>query len=286
MGKSGSERMPCGEPYRSAVSCRVMENRRVAEGYFVMSLELPAAFDTPLPGQFVMLRAKGVQAPLLGRPLSVYAFERGEKGATLEVLYKVAGTGTLLFSGLPDGGDVEVLGPLGGRFEISPGVKNVILVAGGVGVAPLSFLASHCRGDRADARPRITCYVGAGSADALVGLDRLEASCSDVRICTDDGSCGHHGLVTELLEKDFSLLDSRDSVICACGPSAMLKRMAELLEKHTVACQISMEERMACGLGACLGCAVAVKAGDGGFRYRRVCKDGPIFDIRELIWDR
>lgn len=269
----------------SVMQGKIMANRAMANGYFVMSLGLSATFDAPFPGQFIMLRAKGINAPFLGRPLSIYAFERGEKGSTLEVLYKVVGKGTLLFSELQAGDDVEILGPLGVNFAISPEVKNVVLVAGGVGVAPLSFLASYCREHQGGKSPSVTCYVGAGSADALVGLDRLEASCSDIRICTDDGSRGYHGLVTELLEKDFGSLNGRNSVIYACGPSAMLRRIAEMLEAGAVSCQVSMEERMACGLGACLGCAVPVKATGRGYRYKRVCKDGPVFDIKELMWD-
>ncbi len=264
---------------------RITANRAVAEGYFVMSLELPFAFETPFPGQFIMLRAKDGSAPLLGRPLSVYAFERREEGSILEVLYKVVGKGTLLFSALQAGEDVEILGPLGGNFPIFPGIKNVLLVAGGVGIAPLSFLASYCQEHLGGAAPKVTCYVGAGSADALVGLDRLEASCSDIRVCTDDGSRGHHGLVTELLEKDISSRGARDSILYACGPSAMLRRIAGLLETHPMPCRVSMEERMACGLGACLGCAVPVKTSGGGHSYKRVCKDGPVFDITELAWD-
>ena len=276
--------------HRSLTDGRVRANTCVAEGYYVLSLGLTAAFETPLPGQFVMLRAKGAHAPLLGRPLSVYAFERRAKEATLEVLYKVVGRGTQLFSALRAGDEVEILGPLGRPFAVSDAAKTVVLVAGGVGIAPLSFLASAYANHRGCADRKVVCYVGAASAAALVGLDRLEVADADMRICTDDGSRCHHGLVTELLEKDAAWLDGREAVIYACGPQAMLKRVAQILERHPASCQVSLEERMACGLGACLGCAVPAKAavktaGGSGPCYKRVCKDGPVFDLSELIWN-
>ncbi len=267
----------------STVCGRIAANRAVADGYFVMSLRVAPSFGTPLPGQFIMLKAKAAGAQLLGRPLSVYDFERRDTEAVLHLLYKVVGTGTGLFSGLHTGDDLEILGPLGKHFALPAGMERLVLVAGGVGIAPLTFLASWCRAQ--GAKPRITCYVGAANAGALAGLDRMESLGVDLRISTDDGSRGYHGLVTELLEGDVASLDARRSAICACGPSAMLRRMARILEGHPVPCFVSLEERMACGLGACLGCAVPVKTAGPGCRYKRVCKDGPVFDIRELAWD-
>jgi dihydroorotate dehydrogenase electron transfer subunit len=159
-----------------------------------------------------------------------------------------------------------------------------------VGIAPLSFLASVYANRRGHADRKVVCYVGAAEAAALVGLDRLEAAGADMKICTDDGSSCHQGFVTELLEQDRGLFDPRDTVIYACGPRAMLNRVAEILETHPIPCQVSLEERMACGLGACLGCAVpvkdAAKTAGGGPSYKRVCKDGPVFDLGELIWNR
>lgn len=268
--------------YRSALSVRVMENNGIAEGYFVMTLGVPAAFEPPLPGQFVMLRAKGPSAPLLGRPLSVYSYARGKKASALSILYKVVGKGTLLFSSLPAGEELELMGPLGSHFSISPGLKKIVLIAGGAGIAPLSFLAERQGKKRG---PRITGYAGAANAGACVGLERLGSYCTELTVSTDDGSRGVQGLVTELFEEEIGLLDPRDSLICACGPAPMIRRIAQILETHPVPCQVSLEERMACGVGACLGCAVPVRSEGGGYRYQRVCKDGPVFDIRELAWD-
>jgi dihydroorotate dehydrogenase electron transfer subunit len=127
--------------------------------------------------------------------------------------------------------------------------------------------------------------MGAKTAGELVELDRLEHLCEDINVCTDDCSMGYHGFVTEPLEKDLKSFPIADTMIYACGPAAMIRRLAGLLEDHPVPCQVSMEERMACGLGACLGCAIAVRGQNGERQYKRVCKDGPVFDIRDILWD-
>jgi len=123
-------------------------------------------------------------------------------------------------------------------------------------------------------------------------MDRLQETCTEVKISTDDGSSGYHGFVTELLAEDMKSYLHGDSVIYACGPPAMMKRLAELLKAcldagkdQAIPCQVSVEERMACGVGACLGCAIHVKAVVDKTRYRCACQDGPVFDIREIIWN-
>ena len=131
-------------------------------------------------------------------------------------------------------------------------------------------------------------YLGARSAELLAGLDRLEGFC-ELGVCTDDGSCGYHGPVTAMLENGIELLkrdiegyNPEETMIYACGPTAMIRAMGLLLNGNPVRCQVSLEERMACGLGACLGCAVAIRSETGKRDYRRVCRDGPVFDLREI----
>jgi len=238
-----------------------------------MVLKVSASFRESLPGQFVMVRIKNSDDPFLSRPFSIYSVHSRGGDTFVEILYKVVGKGTEAFSRLRAGAVLNMLGPLGRGFDVPSTCKKIVLIAGGVGMAPLSFLAERC-GKETDGA-EINCYMGAGSLEALVGLDRIEEVCSVVKISTDDGSRGHHGPVTELFGRDIDLHADNDSRIYSCGPNPMLRSLHELLKDRRVVCQVSLEERMACGIGACLGCVVKTKS-DG---LVRVCKEGPVFDI-------
>jgi dihydroorotate dehydrogenase electron transfer subunit len=269
------------------MSGKIIFNREIAKGHFLMSLKVSdhfssaeAPFRGVTPGQFVMLRVKGREFPFLGRPMSIYRLYPSANDLTVELLYRVVGKGTFVISQLKPDEDIDILGPLGRGFDIFPHCKRVVLVAGGIGIAPLSFLGHYYGTDTINKTPQIICYLGAQKEGLLVGLNRIGEICSDIKISTDDGSRGYHGLVTELFEQDISLYNSSDSVIYSCGPFPMIKRLAEILRERPFPCQVSVEERMACGVGACLGCAISVKSG-----YRKVCSDGPVFDIDEFIWD-
>ena len=265
----------------SMLSGIVLRNLQVAPGHFLMDLRLPASFPAPLPGQFCMVRLSERLEPFLGRPLSIHSFRRRKDSATLRLLYRVAGKGTLLFSRQGKGAAFDILGPLGQPFRILPSCPTVILVAGGIGVAPLAFLARHYRrSNHGSGKSAIIIYAGAGDSTRLVGLKSFKDM--DLRVSTDDGSLGFHGPVTSHFEQDLTSYNPVNSIIYACGPSAMIRRLSEILKGTGFACQVSMEERMACGVGACLGCAAALRDGDGKVRYERVCREGPVFDIRDL----
>jgi dihydroorotate dehydrogenase electron transfer subunit len=274
----------------AVMTARVVMNRAVAAGIFLISFRLPDAFPTPAPGQFVMIKAMEGHNPFLRRPFSVHAFTRAQNYAILEILYRVVGRGSSLLSILASEAAVSIMGPLGKGFTFIPARKNIIIVAGGMGIAPLSFLIEqYLDVIRSDARlgglyRRIICYVGAAKADFLVGLKKIEACCEDVKVSTDDGSCGYRGNVIELFCSDLAFYNPDDTAIYACGPVIMLKEMANVLREYDFFCQVSMEERMACGLGACLGCAVAGKGRAGQVTYQRVCKDGPVFNIQDVDW--
>jgi dihydroorotate dehydrogenase electron transfer subunit len=260
----------------------MIENLGVAPDHFLLTLRLPTSFATPQPGQFVMIRDPGREEPLLPRPLSVYGFRRKDGYAILDLLCRVAGRGTSLFSRMKPGASLTVLGPLGRGFTVHRDVRKVILLAGGVGVAPLTFLLHE--GFLRDTSLKgtiITAYVGARTADLLTGHDQLQGFC-DLRTATDDGSAGYHGLVTDLLRCDLGGYEPEETMIYACGPSAMIRSLGFIVMKSAIRCEVSLEERMACGIGACLGCAVAITNNDGKSAYRRVCHDGPVFDIREI----
>lgn len=264
---------------------QVIENRSVAPGHFLLTIRLPLSFETPIPGQFVMIRDPDRREPLLPRPISVYGFQREEDHAILNLLCRVAGRGTALFSRMNPGTTLTVLGPLGRGFTIDPDVRQLLLVAGGVGAAPLAFLLQE--GSLLKTlfgKQQVTAYLGAGTAELLTELNRFQGFC-DLRTATDDGSCGYHGNVTGMLAHDLERYDPKSTLILACGPGAMTRSLALLLRDTGIRCQVSLEEKMACGVGACLGCVVAIRDGEGKTAYRRVCKDGPVFDIKEILWN-
>jgi dihydroorotate dehydrogenase electron transfer subunit len=261
---------------------QVVGNPGVAPDHFLLTLRLPPSFATPQPGQFVMIRDPERGEPLLPRPLSVYGFHRDGDQAILDLLYRTAGRGTSLFSRMKPGALLAVLGPLGRGFTLQRDVRKVILLAGGVGVAPLTFLLQEsCLRDTSMQKKEITAYVGARTAKLLACIERLEGFC-DLRIATDDGSAGYHGLVTDLLRCDIGAYEPEETMIYACGPTAMIRSLGFIVRNSAVRCEVSLEERMACGIGACLGCAVAVTDSNGKSAYQRVCHEGPVFDIREI----
>ena len=277
--------MKTAHEHPSMVTGQVIGNPGVAPDHFLLTLRLPPSFATPQAGQFVMIRDPERGEPLLPRPLSVYGFHRKGDQAIMDLLYRAAGRGTSLFSRMKPGASLTVLGPLGRGFTLQRNVRKVILLAGGVGVAPLTFLLheGYLR-DTSPQRPKITAYVGARTSELLTGLDRLEGFCA-LRMATDDGSAGYHGLVTDLLRCDLGGYEPEETMIYACGPAAMIRSLGFIVRKSAIRCEVSLEERMACGIGACLGCAVAITDSNGKSAYRRVCHDGPVFDIREIALD-
>lgn len=275
-------------------SANIIENREIAEDHFIMSLLLSEPCEPALPGQFIMMRKQGVKDPLLSRPLSIYGFYQTEAGCVFDFLYRVVGKGTRALSRLNCGDTVDILGPLGRPFVLAPEKKHILLVAGGIGVAPLSYFAEYLTKEfgqiESSAMPteyrEITFYLGATTSSSLVGLPKIERFCHHIKLATDDGSIGFHGTVTELLRCDLDKYDPGEFIIFSCGPKPMIKSLAKIMNPIPVPCQVSVEERMACGIGACLGCSVKVRTPDSDrWTYSQVCTDGPVFDIRDIMWD-
>ena len=260
----------------------VIANREIVTGHFLMVLKVPSLFRESRPGQFVMMRLPGREIPFLGRPFSIHAvYSRGDD-TLMEIIYHVVGGGTAVIAGLGGGESVTLTGPLGHGFDIPAGRKTVVIIAGGIGLAPLAFLAERRREASAEKDERLVCYAGFRDSDHIYGMERFEAACSEIKISTDDGSRGYHGPVTALFQDDIRSYGSDDTIVCACGPGAMLESLVRVVRRHAIPCQVSMEERMACGIGACLGCAV--EAASKKKRYLRVCKEGPVFDVNDLAW--
>ena len=258
---------------------KIIKNIEIKPGYFLLTLLMPKSFCTPLPGQFVMIRPSAdlsVTEPFLARPVSVCGFADGQ----LELLFRVVGSGTLALSKLIAGNSVSILGPLGNCFLLPPQGKQIVLIAGGIGVAPLLFFAAHHKIKKSD------CHflLGAKRERELVLTERLAEICTKPEITTDDGSVGSQGFITNLLEEKIATLSHDNIFIYACGPKSMLKSIAQIVP-HDISCEVSVEERMACGIGACLGCAVKIINDDGNIGMKQVCKNGPVFDIKNISWE-
>lgn len=215
-----------------------------------------------------MLQVGSSFDPLLKRPLSVFA----ARGRTLQFLYRIRGRGTLLLSRKKEGETIALIGPLGAGYGAPEG--DFVAVAGGVGIASLFPLLETGWG-------RGHLFYGGRDAHELVMLDELRSVAREVSLTTDDGSVGMKGLVTEAFRSHLTESPrSGDAMpVYACGPSAMLRAVAEICRGKATPCYVSLEERMACGVGACVGCVVMTTGG-----YRRVCVDGPVFDAREIVW--
>jgi len=255
----------------------ILDNRLIGPGYQRIALAATPCLAAAVPGQFVMVRPES-GGPLLRRPFSIHRVRgAGTAEATVELLIKVIGPVTAAVAGLTAGDRLDVLGPLGRGFAIRPAHRRIAIVAGGIGVAPLVFLAQTLIANgKKPAATRV--FLGGRTCDDLLCRQDFADLGIEVHLTTDDGSAGDQCLVTQPLEP---LLDQwRPDLICACGPMAMLRCVAGLAQSRGIACQVSIETMMACGIGACLGCAVA--PGDGSAAYRHACLDGPVFETGQI----
>ncbi|MBM9536654.1 dihydroorotate dehydrogenase electron transfer subunit [Desulfobulbus alkaliphilus] len=244
---------------------------RLSDSFHRLTLFAPRIAAAARPGQFVMASCGTTLDPLLRRPFSIHqAFADG----ALELLVKVIGRGTSYLSTLRPGAELSLIGPLGRGFHLTTH-GPVTLVGGGIGIAPLLFLASHLPTDSKIS----TCTVLLGSrtnTDLLVLTEEFKQLGCQVRTATDDGSLGHHGFVSELLPAALP----GAHMVFTCGPHAMMTTVARLCLDAGIRCEASLEAHMACGLGACLGCTIH----GAGNTYRHVCKHGPVFDATEVAW--
>jgi dihydroorotate dehydrogenase electron transfer subunit len=296
---------------------KLIKNVEVAKKYYKILLFCPRVSRIAQPGQFIELKISDNYEPLLRRPFSIHRI----RGRDIEILYEVVGTGTEILSRKESGENLDILGPLGCGFDLAANNYNrtSILVAGGIGVAPLFFLAekiaeiknpspvgrqeksilrlrsglmvsdpstssgSSRAKSRDEVKPskikNIVLIGGRTKNDILCEREFKEAGCA-VKISTDDGSGGFKGKATDLLKHLLSTINYRLSTIYACGPRPMLKTISQIARDYKIPCQVSLEEHMACGIGACLGCVVQTKHG-----YQRVCKEGPVFNAHEIIWE-
>ena len=257
----------------------VLSNISVGSGYYRIKLGCHRQYAKAIPGQFVMVRPKAQIDPLLPRPFSIHRLTKQDGVVTsLELLFKVVGKGTHALSQKKSGDHIDLTGPLGNGFSIPAGVQHIKIVAGGIGVAPMIFFLDYLKEHRHDLAD-IEVFLGGKSKADLLCLNDFSALGVPVHMTTDDGSSGDRCLVTDPLES--AIAQNLPDIIYACGPMDMLACISGIADKYRIACQVSIEAMMACGMGACLGCAVARR--NHSSSYLHACLDGPVFDIQELL---
>ena len=271
----------------------VTDNVEVTRDYYRLTLSPLDKIRMPEPGNFFMLSIANGYDPLLKRPFSVHRC----MGNNFQILYRTVGKGTALLRKKKPGDVIEVIGPLGNAFPVRKDMKNIILVAGGLGIAPIFALAERLispprtlqkrgtkRGlkkkDHGNRKPLL--FYGARTRDELLCINELSSIGIDAIISTDDGSMGYKGTIVTVLKRYFTHHSSLITHHClfACGPGPMLKAFSEMAEKKKLKGYAALEQNMACGLGTCLGCTVLTKAG-----YKRVCKEGPVFPLGDIVWE-
>ncbi|MCP4570517.1 MAG: dihydroorotate dehydrogenase electron transfer subunit [FCB group bacterium] len=262
-----------------AQDCRITENKALdrARLYFSLKVTDFSAVRKIYPGQFVHVRVARGNDPFFRRAFSIAAYNQTSQ--TLQIIYKVVGKGTAIMSRLTKGDHINLIGPLGNSFASPKKSILAVMVAGGVGLPPLCFLAEQAVATGYDPG-KIFFFYGGQTKKDLIELARLRRMGIKLFPCTDDGSYGFHGFVTQALSEKMVDLDCRRTTIYGCGPEPMLAALQELSVRQNFNGQVSLEAPMPCGVGVCLGCIKPLA--DEPEKYVRVCHDGPVFEIGEV----
>jgi dihydroorotate dehydrogenase electron transfer subunit len=266
---------------------KIISNQEISPGYYRMRILAPGFGQNAHSGQFVMFRVQRSLPPLLRRPFGIFRTGFLEPDCDglppkefVEIVYKVVGRGTTIMAELHEGDQVELLGPLGNGFDVRSCNGERILVGGGIGLVPLYMLASELVGNGCQVR----LLMGGRTRDDIFAVTEFERLGVETYVSTDDGSLGEEGLVTQVLERKLRKYPNAE--VFACGPMPMLCAVREICHAHKTPLQVSLEESMACGVGACLGCVVK---GAGHTEetpsYLCTCKVGPVFKAQYLDWD-
>ena len=248
----------------------ILSRNAIARDMFDYVVHCPELAALAQAGQFVHIRVPG---HTLRRPISICEVDK--TAGTIRLVFEVRGSGTEALANLAAGGMMDVMGPLGNGFDLLSPDSAAIVVGGGIGTPPMLETAKHYA-------ENCTAILGFRDAAHVILDDDFDACGCDVRLATDDGSTGHKGFVTDLLKA--RLEESGADIIYACGPKPMLKAVADIAAQFGVRCQVSLEERMGCGVGACLVCACKIARENGDPTYKHVCKDGPVFEAKEVFF--
>ena len=242
----------------------VIKNEEIATGIFDLWVENPTLSSIAKPGQFAHILVPG---KTLRRPISICDADK----SCLRLVYQVKGEGTEILSRINEGEYLDIIAPLGNGFDINE-EKKYCFIGGGIGVPPMLYASKM--------KEKPVVITGFRNKDLVILQSDFRKDNCELYLTTDDGTAGEKAFVTDVLKRKLNDIDE----VCACGPSPMLKAIAEICNDAGVPCQVSLEERMGCGIGACLVCACAVRKNDGTEDYVHVCKDGPVFDSKEVIF--
>lgn len=243
----------------------ILENGRINDKYYKLVFESEALSRDVEPGQFLNVQIEDGYDPFLRRPFSYYRIS----DSRLEILYEILGRGTGILSRKPPGSELNILGPLGKKFTSNTAGKKRVLVAGGIGLPPLVFLAERCGADY--------LLIGAKSKSEVMPQEELAAVKAEILYATNDGSYGEKGFVTILLEKLLKQENSENVFIQTCGPKVMMQAVMDVAAKYKVCGEASIDESMACGVGACLGCMIETDKG-----LQPSCVEGPVFGFERI----
>lgn len=251
--------------------CTIVDKVALGAETYWMQLECGDMVEKTFraPGQFIHIACP---PQFLRRPISVATCQSDEPDDGVSIVFQVRGEGTRWLAERQEGETLNVLGLLGNGFDLTPGGRY-LLAGGGIGVPPLYGCAQYASG-------KAVAVLGFRSEEQVILAEQFAGTCENVFLCTDDGSLGFHGFVHQKVE-EILRQDKNFTAVLACGPKPMLKGVAQVAAQYGVPCRVSMEERMACGVGACLGCAIPMA--DGSMKH--VCKDGPVFDASEVDWN-
>ena len=254
---------------------KVVEHSEIQGGYFLLAMDAPGIAPQVQPGQFVHMKIPHLDTSVLRRPFSVYRTD----GPRLFVLYKPVGHGTQVLTGLEAGESVSLIGPLGRGFpQAGPG-RMPLIVAGGYGMAAL-YMVARSQTAKGEA------FFGGRSAEDILCVDEFKALGWSVHIATEDGSLGAKGLVTDVLDARLKTgLGDHVPELFACGPNGMLQAVGQRAIAGGWTAWLSMDRNMGCGVGACLTCVQKIKQPDGTWNWKRVCREGPVFECRDILWD-
>lgn len=253
------------------INCELVKKEMLIDGIYKFSVKAPEIAQTAKAGQFLEIKVSETGEPFLRRPISIFNID----GDVVEFIFQVKGRGTELLAERNIGDLIDIMGPLGnGAFAVKE-YKNVAIIGGGIGTYPLYELTKELKG-----KANINVYLGFRDK-SLVTCEKEfeEIGLNKLVVTTDDGSYKEKGFAIDFMKKDIE--EHMVDMIFACGPLPMLKAVRQYAIENNIPCQISLEERMGCGVGACLGCATKIKDGDG-FRYGHVCKDGPVFNATDV----
>ncbi len=276
------------------VDAAIVQNECIGENTFRLRVVAPEIAASVVPGQFVMIRLRGTNAPLIGRAFAVYDVIDDANGhpTSIDLVYLKKGTLTTPLSQSPVGDGVTLWGPLGNGFATRD-CDRLIMAVGGIGQTPMLLLGLEALGTRSFGHDRKSGYAkraemiyGARRSSLLAGVEDFRAADFDVTLCTDDGSAGQQKRVPDVLIERLSSVAPGEKVrVVTCGPEIMMQKVAEACQAAGVDCQVSMETPMACGIGICFSCVAQVQQDDGGWDYKRTCVEGPIFDAEKICWD-